>query len=272
MSKSEQELKPPLASTRTTTVAAAKPRTLVWTRPHSAPEQTLAALAAAGVGVLDLPLMGTRLVRRSARLAATLHEAARDTRRIYVSVAAVEAIARLAPELLRLPAAAVGPQTADALRAAGCTSVWQPAAGLGADALLDLPQWAELAPATVTLLHAPGGREAPFERLAEFGLRCRKLPVYQRYRRRPSAATLTRVRAQLHELVWLTPSVAVVDTLAELLRARQFKAGFAQPLLALSDRIAQAASERGFCDCRVAEDLQAGSLLAALRAGLRAEG
>lgn len=262
---SEHKVEPP--PTRSA-MNAPKVRTLAWTRPHSASGETVAALAAAGIGLLELPLIGTRLASRNASLLSELEQAAQDARRIYVSATAVEAIGRLAPELLTLPAAAVGPQTADALRAAGCPSIWQPEAGLGADALLDLPEWAELGPATVTLVHAPGGREAPFERLASLGLHCRRLPVYQRYRRRPSASTITRLSSQIGDLAWLAPSVAVVDALADLLAdLAPLRAGFAQPLLALSERIAGVASQHGFGDCRVVPDLQGESLLRILRAG-----
>jgi uroporphyrinogen-III synthase len=247
-------------------VAAASVRVLVWTLSRPAAVETRSTLAGAGVVVLDLPLIGTRLVRRSGGLSKALKLATQDSRRIYVSVAAVEAIGRLAPELLQLPSAAVGPQTAEALRAAGCRSVWQPAAGLGADALMALPHWASLSPATVTLLHAPGGQEAPFERLAELGLRCRKLQVYQRYRRRPTATILGRLRSQLSELAWLAPSVGVTDALADLLAAdASLGTGFERPLLSLSERIAQRAAQRGFHDCRVVADLHAGNLLTAIR-------
>lgn len=247
--------------------AATPVRLLVWTRTRPAADGVRTVLAAADISLLDLPLIGTRLARRGARLSDALQQAARDSRRIYVSVAAVEAIARLAPDLLHLPAAAVGPQTAEALRAAGCRSIWQSAVGQGADALLALPQWSGLHGATVTLLHAPGGREAPFERLADMGVHCRKMPVYQRYRRRPTAAALARLQAGLDQLAWLVPSVAVCDALADLLATEaSFKAGFERPVLTLSERIAMVARQRGFGDCRVMPDLQLESLLAGLRA------
>ena len=242
--------------------AAAHPsQTLIWTRPRLPTAAERAQLASAGLGCLPLPVLGTRRARHSARLAQALTAAADAARRIYVSAEAVLAVARLAPQLLRLPAAAVGPHTATCLQQHGCNDVWQPEQGLGAAALMALPDWAPLSRSPVVLFHAPGGVREPFDKLH----RLHSIEVYQRYRRRPSAAQVQRLRAILPTAIWLGPSTAIVRALAELLQDQRLSAGLLRPLLVLSDRIATQAAASGFAEIRRCADLAPETLIAASR-------
>lgn len=229
---------------------------LVWTRPQPPSTEQAAALAASGLDYLPLPLIGTRRMPATAALQHQLAAAAEAAMRIYVSVEAVRAVAELAPGLLKLPSAAVGPHTAAALLAAGCADPWQPTTGLGAEALLALPQWSAIGLRPVALLHAPGGVIEPFRRLP--GL----LPivVYQRYRRSPSPRQRVQLRQCLPRAILLGPSATIVSELATLLRERTLTDGLQRPLLVLSERVRARALALGFSDVRLCTGLEVSDL------------
>lgn len=239
-------------------------RWLLLTRPAGRSDSLAPILDELRIERVHQPLMrtfgsaATDALRTQLALSATL------PRRIFVSPAAVDAIADLDPQQLQLPAAAVGETTAAALAAAGCKSVWSTPEHPGIDGLFALDRWQTLTGASVALYCAAGGRLPAPTRLQRLQLELRAIHVYRREILAPSATLLVRLRNDWRNVVLSATSLDLLLALDACLVGASLSAARGQPLLVLSERIAAAARQLGYTDIRPIIRLQAESLRTAL--------
>ncbi len=239
-------------------------RWLLLTRPAGRSDSLAPILDELNIECVHHPLMRTfnsaanDVLRTQLALSATL------PRRVYVSPAAVDAIADLDPRQLQLPAAAVGETTAAALAAAGCKSVWSTPEHPGIDGLFALDRWQALTGATLALFCAAGGRVPAPARMLQLQLDLCAIHVYRREILAPSATLLQRLRHDWRDLVLSATSIDLLRALDACLVGAGLSAARGQPLLVLSERIAAAAKQLGYTDIRPIDRLQAESLRAAL--------
>ena len=210
------------------------------------------------------PLISTESLPLSASLREQLTLAASLPRRVFVSVAAVEAIAALAPSQLQLPAAAVGERTAGRLREHGCESVWCHPQVPGIAGLFALTQWESVSGHQVALFCAAGGQLPDRDRLDHLQLRLLPVHVYGRKALSPSAALLRRLRADWTSAVFSATSVALLEQLDALLDQAAVGAARTRPLLVVSSRIAARAVELGYGRVLQVSHLDAEQIQAAL--------
>lgn len=185
-------------------------------------------------------------------------------RRVYVSPAAVAALAELDPAQLQLPSAAVGASTAAALSVADCESVWAAPERPGIDGLFALEQWHSLAGSGVALFCAAGGRRPDPDRLRQLRLELCAVEVYRREFLAPSPEFIHRLRKDWSNVVFSATSVDLLGQLDRSVVSAGLTAARARPLLVLSQRIAAAAGQLGYTDVRLITHLQAEPVRAAL--------
>lgn len=242
--------------------ALAGKRVLV-TRPAHQAENLCRLIEAEGGVALRLPLLtiepATNLPEAKARLAA-----AHDLW-IFTSINAVRHAAPLVGGAWAARLAAIGPATASALAAAGAAAAATPLAGASSEALLDLPELAQVAGQRILIVTGEEGFD-----LLERGLRARGASVERAevYRRvalpYPPEAVVSALRKadvilvtsgqSLDHLLRLTPE----DSRKLLLRKR---------LVVPSTRMLEKARELGFVQTpRVAEPVSDAAFCAACAA------
>lgn len=245
---------------------------------HGTPKRWLLLTRPAGAGVppalsgLDIecvhqPLLRTESGIADAALVEELSAAAQLPRRVYVSAAAVQAIAEVNPDQLALPSAAVGPKTAALLSDAGCRDLWCSADGLGIDALFALPDWQQLAGSEVAVYCAPGGRQPAPARLRRLGLRLRMIEVYRRVPLTPPTTLIRRLQEAWPTVILSATSVELLKQLDRMLIAAGLIAARARPLLVLSPRIAEQAIALGYTQVVIIERFCGADIAAALAVG-----
>lgn len=235
---------------------------LLWTRQEAPDPQQLEA---AGIDHFWLPLVHTQSMRLTAELKLQLEQAAAADALVFVSRAGVQAALALSPSLADSTAQlfAVGPATADAVQAGFARPAQSPALGADSEALWPLLLKAK--PTRVALLSAPMGREWLERQLTGAAIAHQVVHVYRRVAGQIGAIERAAVASELHRIIFMATSVALVDSLAALLADLESSA-WSRPLLCASKRIAEHASKLGFTQTKLAQGADPTSILAALSA------
>ncbi len=179
---------------------------VVLTRPRAAADALAGPLGNEGARVIIFPTLAIEDLPLAAALERLLADLARFDLAIFVSANAVEKalamVRRVAPWPPRLPVAAIGEATADALRAAGFTSVVSPAERHDSDALLALPQLqrSRVEGKSIVVFRGEGGKERLKEVLEARGAHVEYAECYRRVRPRSDAGPLMEAwaRGEVH--------------------------------------------------------------------------
>lgn len=161
---------------------------VVLTRPQAPADALAAPLEREGARVFLFPALAIEDLPLTAALERLLAELARFELAVFVSANAVEKalamVRRIAPWPPRLPVAAIGEATAEALRNAGFTAVISPHERHDSEALLALPQLQreQIAGKNVIVFRGEGGREHLKESLEARGARVEYAECYRRVR------------------------------------------------------------------------------------------
>jgi len=160
---------------------------VVLTRPKGAVVELERELATAGARVLHFPALEITPIGESAALDAALATLARQDMAIFVSANAVEmGLAALRERSIewpkRVPVAAVGEMTAQALRNSGFPDVISPTERFDSDALLERPELQAVSGGNIIVFRGEGGRERLREVLESRGARVTYAECYRRSR------------------------------------------------------------------------------------------
>ena len=211
------------------------------TRPALQAEALCQMLAARGAEVRRLPLQAIEPARQTAAAARAL-VAARDARWwIFTSVNAVRFAAQLDQGVW--PATiAVGRATADALERRGCTPR-VPDAAYSSEAVLQLPELAEVAGTRLALISGEDGLDVLADTLSGRGAELTRITVYRRVALPLSAAVLDAALAGC-EVILLTSAEALAHLFASATPAQQHALQAVQ-LVVPSRRVVEEAARRG---------------------------
>ncbi len=251
--------------------APAVPPRLIVTRPQAQAEGWVQALRAKGLDAQALPLIGIAPPEDPAPVVAAWQQLAQADLVMFVSANAVQQFFALRPPGLPWPdglaAAATGPGTSAALRAAGVAVIEEPPADatqFDSEAL-----WARLSKRPwvgrrVWVVRGEQGRDWLADTLRKVGASVRFVAAYRRLP--PTLGTaeealLTAARAAPAQHVWLFSSSEAVARLGELAPGADWSASRAW---CSHPRIEQAARQAGFGHVtRVGPDLDTVAALAA---------
>lgn len=175
---------------------------------------------------------------------------------VFVSPNAVRGVfqspVRTMPPTLQL--AAVGPATAQALADAGHARVIVPASGFNSEALLELPELADVADKRVVIFRGDGGRDLLRQVLQSRGAAVEYAEVYRRLRPRPPSAEV-RAALRRHEVdAVVVGSAQALESLASLCTDELRDGLLAAQLVVASGRMIQMAESLGFRDPLVASE------------------
>jgi uroporphyrinogen-III synthase len=213
---------------------------IVVTRPRELAQGLAALIAQAGGEPLLFPAIEIRDAEDPAparSLLARLHE---FDLAVFVSPSAVRKALELAAGRAwpaRLRVAAVGSGTRRELESRGFRNVIAPAAQSDSEALLALPEMAQLANARVLILRGAGGRELLGETLAARGARVEYAECYRRVRPEAGAGAL----AGRADAFCVGSGEALQNLVAMLGRERLAQA----PLFVPHERVARLARDLG---------------------------
>lgn len=158
---------------------------------------------------------------------------------------------------------AVGRATAAALETAGRVPDLVPAERFDSEALLALPQLADLSGGRVLIVRGDGGRALMGEVLAERGAEVWYAEVYRRVRPQVDPqGLLGRWRSEVHLLT--ATSDEILLNLHQILGPPGLPLALATPLVVISARTAETATRLGHRRVRVAERAEDGAILKAL--------
>jgi uroporphyrinogen-III synthase len=159
--------------------------------------------------------------------------------------------------------AAVGRGTARALEAAGRAPDLVPNDRYESEALLEMPELAEMRGRRVLIVRGVGGRGLFAQAMTERGAEVRFAEVYRRARPAVDVAPLLAHWREEVDFVMAT-SDEVLLNLAELLGQEGQASLLATPLVVIAERTAQTARNLGFQTIRVAERADDSSIVRAL--------
>lgn len=227
-------------------------RRVLVTRPRAQAAALGEAIRAAGGDALLLPLIDIEPLDDVQAVADAASRLDTLALAIFVSANAVahalDVILPLRPWPVALPAATVGEQSAQALRARGIARVIVPSGRSDSEALLALPELSStaLAGREVLIFRGDGGRELLGDTLRERGASVGHVTCYRRRAPTDGAALLHEavMAGRLHALT-LTSSESVRN-LRALVAPDCFKRLCGLPLFVPHARIAQQALEQGF--------------------------
>ena len=185
---------------------------------------------------------------------------------IFVSTNAVDYAFPLMPDQLPVDVgiAAVGQATAQALHRVGLAPTLVPER-MDSEGLLALPGLQDMHGKSVLILRGNGGREHLADTLRERGAKVAQVEVYRRQtpQRNAAAANLVRNWAQLVDVV-LASSNAILDNLFAMLGETGASQLRRTPLVAVSQRMAAHAEERGCEIVHVADSARDEDVMVAL--------
>ncbi|BCU06347.1 uroporphyrinogen-III synthase [Allochromatium tepidum] len=159
--------------------------------------------------------------------------------------------------------AAVGRGTARALTAAGRAPDLVPNDRYESEALLEMPDLADMHGRRVLIVRGEGGRALFAQTMTERGAEVRFAEVYRRVRPSVDVAPLLACWSEEVDFVMAT-SDEVLLNLAELLGREGRARLLATPLVVIAERTAQTARDLGFQTVRVAERADDESIVRAL--------
>ena len=226
---------------------------VIWvTRPQQQAEPLCRLIAAAGGQPIRLPVIEIQPVPDTRDRSTTAADLAAADLVIFVSRNAVNHAATAVPEFYHhiqgKMSLAVGTGTRLALEQQGLTNVISTAAGMGSEALLQLP---ELQPAAVTgkqvlIVRGGGGRDLLEQTLRSAGAAVQYLEVYQRDTPGTGAATVAKLWNTDQPDDIIITSVEGLHNLVNMTEVGNQAKLLQKPLAVLSDRIASAARALGF--------------------------
>lgn len=226
------------------------------TRPREQAARLAALIEAAGGAALRYPAIEIAPAENSAALARTLEDLARFDIAIFVSPTAVREALKLVRQRGAWPAqlrpAAVGPGTRSELERHGFNAVLAPEAGADSEALLAVPQLAELRGRHVVIFRGAGGRDLLAESLATRGAQVTYAECYRRARPQTDFARLV-AEWERHGVDAVTAfSAAALGNLFEMLPAPWRTRLEGTPLFVPHARIAAQAASFGALRVRIA--------------------
>ncbi|TVS10602.1 MAG: uroporphyrinogen-III synthase [Gammaproteobacteria bacterium] len=228
-------------------------------RPQPGADETVAALDAAGIPALALPVLERRPLAETAAMRASIQALAEYSAVIFVSPAAVELgmawVDRYWPQY---PAAtswiAVGERTRTALERWGL-KVAAPESDERSEGLLALPELTHVSHEKILLMRGLGGRDLLAETLRERGA---QVDILELYERQPVSVTLPAAEDVAGAVV---SSVAVLESLL----ASGGRSLLDRPLVVPSERVAAAARDVGFTQVLEADGAGPAATVSALR-------
>lgn len=181
------------------------------TRPAEQSAALAAALAAEGAEPVMFPTIGIEALTDLRALDDALDHLATTRLAVFVSANAVAhampAVGARGGFAAQTLVAAIGPGTARALARFGIPSPLRASDGADSEALLDLPELADVAGADVTIFAGEGGRTLLRDALAARGARVRVAPCYRRVIPAvPTAPVEARLRNGALQAVTITSS------------------------------------------------------------------
>jgi uroporphyrinogen-III synthase/uroporphyrinogen III methyltransferase/synthase len=256
--------------------------TLLNTRPQGQTQALSQALAVAGFGSVDCPVMAIEALGLPNRAVETL---VRADKLVFVSRNAVQKLAQAWQALMGRPLTpaqdmkrdarcfAIGAATQQALEAQGWPTASLEHEDFVSEALLARTDWQDLHGQTVLLIKGEGGRLALIEGLRAAGADVESWPVYRR--------ALPDYTRQQWQNVWQDwaqsdwPTVLIsswqgfehLQALVERFGHKNDQAWlFQQPAIVFSERIAQGLSEQGWRGpCRVVRPQSQGGIIQTLK-------
>lgn len=248
----------------------------VWlTRPAAQADATRDAFTALGFEVVDVPLLVIEPVTGEAERQAIRNRILDFDRyqwAVFVSQNAVrEGVAWLSDYWPQLPLhtryLAIGAATGKALQQAGLPVVGRPSieSPMNSEALLELPELAELSGQSVLLFRGEGGRTHLAQSLAARGARVDQVALYQRQLPAQAGADLAQALCA-GEAILTVHSGESLDNLCQLLTDQHTLAPcLLWPLVVPGQRVAKLAEARGFRHITVAVNASDSAMADALQ-------
>ncbi len=219
------------------------------TRPEPQAEHLAAMIKAAGGHPVIIPTIAIVPVARDLWALDNLVDA---DMLIFVSRNAVTHFIAAQPEgvMESVLLGSVGRGTTETLQQYGLPVHYQPREGSGSEALLALPELAEMKGKKIVIVRGKGGREYLADTLRQRGAQVHYLEVYERIL--PSLNDLQIEQAKAVDCLICT-SVESVRNLCILLHSH-LESMMNKPLLVCSDRIRKQAQELGFATLSVSDE------------------
>lgn len=142
--------------------------------------------------------------------------------------------------------AAIGKATADALNNAGLNVDLIPNLAFDSEALLTMPELQQIEGQSVLIVRGVGGRETLARVLVERGAKVEYLAVYQRIMPSVNDAEVCRLLAEHHLTILTVTSGEILENLLMMVTKSYHQLLFDLPLIVVSDRIKQLATDLGF--------------------------
>lgn len=214
------------------------------TRPAAQAEALAQKIMAAGGEPISLPMQAIEPLPDAPTARAQLQNAERFDWWIYTSANAVREFQRLQLRPGGERIAAVGAATAAALEhsAFGVDAV--PAANFSAEALLALPQFAELSGQRVLVITGKDGRSVLVDSLRERGAQVQELPVYRRVPVLQAPETLAAAVRRCQAII--ATNAEALERLQQLTPASDQSQLLARQLVVPSPRVVERAATLGF--------------------------
>ena len=170
----------------------------LWvTRPREQADELIAMLAAKGAKVLALPLLEIVPPQNPEPLNTALTQLDSYDMAVFVSPSALDAVLNRLPAgwPATIPAAVMGPGSAQRARKQGLAKIIAPSSQFDSDGLLQLVEMQQLSGQRIVLFRGDGGRETLPETLRARGA---ELTIICAYHRRPPAFDASHLLTQLN--------------------------------------------------------------------------
>lgn len=142
--------------------------------------------------------------------------------------------------------AAIGKATAEALNKSGLNVDLVPSLGFDSEALLMMPELQQVKGQSVLIVRGVGGRETLASVLTERGAMVEYLDVYQRIVPNVDDSELCQLLTERHLNILTATSGEVLENLLTMVTKSYHSLLFDLPLIVVSDRIKQLATDLGF--------------------------
>ena len=218
------------------------------TRPEHQAGHLCQLIEAEGGAAVRYPAIVIRPRPDRAAVRAAVGPADRYDLAVFVSANAVRFGADLLGDRRDLRIAAIGQATAAALNAAGYRVSLMPEEGSDSEALLALPQLADLHGQRVLIIRGTGGREMLFTAMTERGAQVQYAEVYMREAAYPSLehkAELETLWRQGGVKAYTATSVEILEALVGIVTPRCRELLHYTALVTGSQRVAEAAARLG---------------------------
>lgn len=218
------------------------------TRPEHQAGHLCQLIEAEGGAAVRYPAIVIRPRPDRAAVRAAVGPADRYDLAVFVSANAVRFGADLLGDRRDLRIAAIGQATAAALNAAGHRVSLMPEEGADSEALLALPQLADLHGQRVLIVRGTGGRELMFAAMTERGAQVQYAEVYTREAAYPSLERKAELEALWRQggvKAYTATSVEILEALVGIVTPRCRELLHSTALVTGSQRVAEAAARLG---------------------------